>query len=109
MRPVIASSLAIFLFALIPACAAGIANESAPEEAVSSAASPQIDPYKGYTITQLGATAGSAWRGTISTGADVEYWVELPGSSESAPRSFTPTSETCTEWKRTVCSSGWTG
>ncbi len=109
MRRVFASSGAVVLSVLVAGCAAEPVDSPPPDEAVGTAASPQIGPLKGYTIQQAGVTVAAAWRGTITSGADVEYWVALPSYSASAARTFSATSESCATWKRTVCSSDWSG
>ena len=93
-------------FLLAVGCGADdVANPAGSLDVLSAA---QIDGgWMGYTVAQSRSTVLAAWAGTISTGSKVEYWVTLPAYNGSAPRTFTGASQSCTEFQRTVCSSGW--
>ena len=87
MRRLIHSVGSLVFVTLAFGCAAPVSEPSAEE--IGTAASPQLDPGEHtYAIAQSGSTAASAWAGTISSGADVEYWVTLPDYSATATRSF---------------------
>ena len=67
----------------------------------------QLDPGN-FSIKQNGASVGAVWRGRISTGADVEYWVKRPTYVANAARIFEGAgSSTCSAFRSMVC--GWTG
>ena len=80
------------------------AGDSSADEAVGVAAQPQIDPYRSYSMVQDGAVTASVWGGTNSAGAPVEYWVAKSGYNASAARTINGVSESCSAWKRGVCS-----
>lgn len=91
--------------AALSACVA--APVESGDEPIGAAASRQIDPYRSYVLTQAGSTVASVWHGTTSGGADVEYWAALPAYDAGAARTFTGATQSCTDWKRSVCGSGW--
>jgi hypothetical protein len=83
-------------------------GEPGAEGPLGEAASREIDPGM-FQMTQGGTTVASAWKGTISSGASVEYWVAKAGYSAGAARTLTGTSSTCASWKSNVCGTSWAG
>src|SRR6187549_1918546 len=85
-------------------------DDSETDGPIGAAASAEIDlGTKVYSIIQSGSTTGSAWGGYVGAGTPVEYWVAKPTYSASAARTLTAASQSCTDWKSTVCGTGWTG
>jgi hypothetical protein len=94
---------------LVAGCVAK-AGDSAADENVEVAAQAEIDGgVKAYLMTQLGVTTASSWAGTNINGAKMEFWVAKPGYSATAARTFSGSSATCTDWKRSVCGASFAG
>ena len=93
---------------LVTGCVAE-AGDSGPDENVGVATQAQIDAYRSYSITQAGVVTASAWAGPITGGSTVEYWVAKSGYNATAARGINGASETCSSWKRGVCSAGGAG
>lgn len=100
----------LFATALTVGCVSAETDESEAEGPTGKAAAPQVDGgSRFYTILQGGATVGSVWAGVTAGGTPVEYWVRKASYSPSAARTFTQGSQSCADWKASVCGSGWTG
>lgn len=96
---------------LVAGCAVEASDTDAAED-LGTAEQAQIDPgSKAFTIAQSGVINASSWAGPISAsgGSPVEYWVAKPGYNPTAARTFTGTSSSCSDWKRTVCGSAYAG
>lgn len=100
----------VSLAALASGCSTGQSDESADDEPLGAAASPQIDGgTRTYLIQQAGVTTAAAWAGPIGAGTPVEYWVKKSSYAPAGARTFTGSSQSCADWKSTVCSSTWAG
>jgi hypothetical protein len=84
-------------------------GESADEGPVGAARGAQIEPQRTYAMKQSGVMVASAWAGTTTGGAQVEYWAALPSYVSKDDREITGTPGSCAAWKRTVCSPSWSG
>src|SRR4051812_27728572 len=95
------------VLALVAISAIGCGGGEAPEGDVGAAALPQITPDV-FLLLQDGATVGSAWKGTITGGATVEFWVSGSAYDAGAARTFTPTgAQSCESWRKSVCDASW--
>lgn len=106
------SSLSLFtVLSMLTACdPQDVPDDAETEEETGAASSAQIDPgIRAYAIKQSGVLVAHAWAGTISSGAQVEYWAAKPTYSPGAERTFEGSSKSCASWKRTVCAASWSG
>ena len=108
MRILISSLLTLALAPLSMGCLA-TPEEPAAEGRTGSALSAELDGgLKTYLLTQSGVTVAAAWSGSVG-GVPVEYWAALSTYSATASRNIVESSQSCADWKRTVCGSGWSG
>lgn len=101
--------VAMVLVLVVAGCDVEETREDAMvDEDVGVAHQAQLDPGN-FEIRQNAAIVGAVWRGRISTGADVEYWVKRSTYVANAARTFegAGTSTSCSAFRTMVC--GWTG